>query len=85
VINAIYQNITAKTDVLRKLAPETGAYFNEADVNEPDWQQAFFGDNYAQLLNIKRNVDPRNLFWCRQCVGSEVMVEEGDGRLCKAK
>jgi hypothetical protein len=85
VIDAVYRNITAKTDVLRKLAPEMGAYFNEADVNEPDWQQAFFGDNYAQLLKIKRKFDPRNLFWCRQCVGSEGMVEEGDGRLCKAK
>jgi FAD/FMN-containing dehydrogenase len=84
VIDAAYRDITAKTEVLRRLAPETGAYFNEADVNERDWQQAFFGEIYVQLLRIKRRYDPRNVFWCRQCVGSESMVEEEDGRLCRA-
>jgi FAD/FMN-containing dehydrogenase len=84
VIDSVYQDVTAKTDALRKLAPETGAYFNEPDANEQDWQQVFFGVNYAKLYAIKRKYDPKNVFWCRRCVGSETLVEQGDGRLCRA-
>ena len=84
VVDAIYRDVTARTDVLRRLAPETGAYFNEADVNERDWQQAFFGESYVQLLTAKKKFDPKAVFWCRQCVGSEGLIEKGDGRLCRA-
>jgi FAD/FMN-containing dehydrogenase len=84
VIDAVYRDITAKTDVLRRLAPETGAYFNEPDYYEEQWQHVFFGENYARLLKVKTRFDPRNLFWCHHCVGSEDVVEWSDGRLCRA-
>ncbi|TVY19635.1 FAD-linked oxidoreductase ZEB1 [Lachnellula arida] len=55
----------------RKLAPDTGAYVNEADVNEPNFQQAFWGDHYPRLLSIKKAVDLTDVFWCHPCVGNE--------------
>jgi FAD/FMN-containing dehydrogenase len=48
----------------------TAAYYNEA-WDEKKWQDSFFGSNYARLLKIKEAVDPKNVFNCRMCVGSE--------------
>ncbi|KAG0249389.1 hypothetical protein DFQ27_000146, partial [Actinomortierella ambigua] len=56
---------------LIKLIPDGGAYINEADPNEPNWGQSFFGDNYARLRSIKQQYDPTGVFVCRRCVGSE--------------
>lgn len=85
IIDQVYQEITnKKVTPLRKLSPDTGAYFNEADYNQPDWQWAFFGENYARLKDIKEKYDPNNTFWCRQCVGSEALVQQNDGSLCSA-
>lgn len=49
---------------------------------EPDFQHAFWGDNYPRLLKIKRSVDPWDVFWCQPCVGNEKWHEVGDA-LCK--
>jgi hypothetical protein len=43
----------------------------QADPSEPNFQQAFWGDNYPRLLEIKRKVDPTDVFWCTPCVGNE--------------
>lgn len=56
---------------LRDLTPDGGAYVNEADVLEPDWQQSFWGEKYHDLLKVKRKRDPWDLFWARRMVGSE--------------
>ena len=48
---------------LRALSPEGGAYANEVDVNERDWQVSFWGDNYPKLLKLKKRFDPRGLFY----------------------
>jgi hypothetical protein len=76
---------------LRELTPNGGAYGNEADVSEPDWQQAFWGENYARLLQIKQKWDPLDVFYVHHGVGSEKwVVEDGDrgvqtqdGKLCR--
>ena len=68
---------------LRELAPESGCYLNEADVNEPDLPRAYWGDNYARLLSIKRHYDPDGVFWCAPCVGGQDWQLE-DGKLCRA-
>ncbi|KAF7559013.1 hypothetical protein G7046_g5140 [Stylonectria norvegica] len=60
-----------QTEALRRLAPDSGAYLNEAYVKEPDFQRAFWGSNYARLREIKHAVDPGDVFWCHVCVGSE--------------
>jgi hypothetical protein len=48
----------------------TAAYYNEA-WEEENWQDSFFGSNYKRLLSIKKKVDPKGVFACRLCVGSE--------------
>jgi FAD/FMN-containing dehydrogenase len=78
---------------LREVTPAGGSYGNEADIAEPDWQQAFWGKNYARLLKIKKEVDPTGLFYVHHGVGSEdwvvddngiVGVQSTDGPLCRA-
>lgn len=73
--------------LLEALTPpgeETGVYLNEADFNQPDWQRAFYGENYNRLLKIKDKYDPAKLLYGRTAVGSERWVEYENGRLCQA-
>lgn len=74
----------ALVPLLEKLSPNGGAYLNEADWNQPDWQQAFYGDNYRKLERIKDKYDPQHIFYGLTAVGSERWVEEQDGRLCRS-
>jgi hypothetical protein len=67
---------------LRKLAPYSGAYVNEADPKEPKYQHTFWGSNYPRLLRIKKELDPGDVFWCHPCVGDEGWKEEG-ANLCR--
>lgn len=78
------ENLLTNTYVkaLRDLAPDTGAYVNEADGNEPNFQKAFWGSNYKRLLEIKRKIDPDDVLWCTPCVGNERWKEVGDD-LCR--
>ena len=76
-MSAFYQAVNQ----FREVTPGSGAYFNEADYNEPDWQNTFWGkDNYRRLLDIKNRWDPEELFYCHNCVGSETWQEGG---MCK--
>lgn len=77
---------------LRKVSPAGGAYGNEADIGEPDWQQAFWGENYPRLLELKKKYDPTELLYVHHGVGSEgwavndngiVGVQSTDGPLCR--
>ncbi|KAI8634142.1 FAD/FMN-containing isoamyl alcohol oxidase MreA [Xylariaceae sp. FL1651] len=72
-------------DLLAKvaaLAPDGGAYLNEGDADQPDFQATFYGDHYARLLDIKRRYDPHDIFYAQTAVGSERWEQEADGRLC---
>ena len=66
--------------LLMKAAPQSGAYVNEADYFQKDWQTVFWGKNYAKLLQIKRKYDPAGVFYCHHCVGSEEWSDDG---MCK--
>jgi FAD binding domain/Berberine and berberine like len=57
--------------IIRDLTPGGGAYVNEADFFEPDWQTSFWGPHYPRLLEIKRKYDPENMFRVHHGVGSE--------------
>lgn len=63
--------------IVREATPGTGAYANEADYFEPDWQQSLWGANYPRLRSIKEQVDPDGLFVCHHCVGSEKWSDDG--------
>ncbi len=63
--------ISKAINMFVQLAPDSGTYANEADYFQKNWQQAFWGKNYPQLLKIKLKYDPNGLFYCHHCVGSE--------------
>ena len=74
----ILQEFYKATRKFREDTPGAGAYFNEADFFEDNWQEAFWGmENYARLLEIKNKWDSEQLFYCHNCVGAEFWEEGG--------
>ena len=67
--------VNSAMSIIRKATPGAGAYINEADYFEENWQDAFWGINYPRLLEIKQKYDPENVFTCHHCVGSEMIKE----------
>ncbi|KUJ11049.1 FAD-binding domain-containing protein [Mollisia scopiformis] len=75
----------------RAVSPGAGSYFAEGDINEPDFQQSFYGSYYPQLLAMKKEFDPWDLFYAPTAVGSEYWYITGqipyiptqNGRLCR--
>ncbi len=75
----------------RSISPGAGAYMSESDINEPNFQQSFFGSYYPTLYALKQQYDPWNLFYAPQAVGSENWYITGqtpyvptqNGRLCR--
>ena len=69
-IKKSFQGATKAADILRQLAPDSGAYQNEADTFEPDPVATFWGqENYDRLSAIKKEVDPGNILTCWDCIG----------------
>ncbi|KUI58947.1 putative FAD-linked oxidoreductase YvdP [Cytospora mali] len=74
----------------REVSPQSGTYLNEADINEPNWQQAFYGENYGYLYELKQKYDPWGLLYAATAVGSEdwyvtnqtAYYPTQNGRLC---
>lgn len=64
--------------------PGSGIYLNEGNFEQDNWQNEFYGENYASLKNIKEKYDPDGLFYATTAVGSEEWAVDGDGRLCQA-
>jgi FAD/FMN-containing dehydrogenase len=69
--------VQASMKALRVAAPDTGAYVNECDYFQADWQRAFWGPNYPRLARIKRRYDPDGLFTVHHGVGSEDWAPDG--------
>jgi len=58
-------------DAIAKVTPGAGTYSTESDFFLENWQEAQWGPNYPRLLEIKKQVDPGNLFRVHHGVGSE--------------
>ncbi|XP_024359992.1 uncharacterized FAD-linked oxidoreductase ARB_02478 [Physcomitrium patens] len=77
--STIRNDLKAFAQALHKTYPDSGAYTNEASIDEPQWQRSFWGlSNYGRLIATKQRVDPQGLFVCSQCVGSEFWDETGN-------
>jgi hypothetical protein len=71
-IASTFRHVSTAMDKVRVITPNGGAYMNEGDTFEPDPIASFWGqENYDRLLKIKRELDPKNLLSCFQCVGWE--------------
>jgi len=68
-------------DALRAVAPAAGSYVSESDYFLHDWQQGFWGSNYAKLAAVKRKYDPDGLFFVHHGVGSEAWSADGFTRI----
>ncbi|KAL2884266.1 hypothetical protein SGCOL_000206 [Colletotrichum sp. CLE4] len=77
------KSIYDSVEGFRQLTPGGGSYLNEGLSYEDDWQHTFWGTNYERLLEIKKTVDPDDVFWCQPCVGNEGWKQRSDGRLCR--
>ncbi|XDG00628.1 hypothetical protein ABKA04_000243 [Annulohypoxylon sp. FPYF3050] len=80
---ATQENITRDIlPTLGSITPDGGVYLNEADFQEPDFEQTFYGYHYKRLLAIKRKYDPDSVLYAKTAVGSENWEQRSDGRLC---
>ncbi|CAK7203866.1 hypothetical protein SEUCBS139899_006615 [Sporothrix eucalyptigena] len=77
-------------ELLRDATPGSGSYMSESDRLEPNFQEAFFGKNYARLLTIKQKYDPHGVFFASTGVGSEFWkvhsvddLPTENGQLCR--
>lgn len=68
---------------LEALTPGGGAYLNEDNFRQSNWQETFYGKNYGTLLGIKNKWDPDHLFYATTAVGSEEWRVASDGRMCR--
>lgn len=68
---------------LSEATPGSGTYLNEGNFAQPDWQDQFYGINYARLKGIKAIYDPEGIFYGLTAVGSEDWEVDSDGRLCR--
>ncbi|MES2127886.1 MAG: FAD-binding protein [Pseudomonadota bacterium] len=62
---------------LRRIAPHSGSYVSESNYFNPNWQQEYWGANYARLQAIKAKADPDGLFYVYHGVGSEAWSDNG--------
>lgn len=84
IVQEIRDDITyTKIGAMKKLAPDTGCYMNEADRFDPDYLQDFYGKSLPKLEEVKKNYDSEDVFYCPTCVGSDRWVEDATGRLCR--
>ena len=52
-------NLHGYVEAMTALAPNAGAYVNEADPFQANYHEVFWGENYPRLLAIKREIDPK--------------------------
>ena len=75
------RNIGKAMKALLKAAPDAGSYVSESDYFKSDWQTAFWGTNYPNLVAVKKKHDPDGLFFVHHGVGSETWSADGFTRL----
>lgn len=70
-IEAAFALLAERQAAWKAVTPGAGSYLGESDRFEVDFQQSFHGSFYPRLLQIKKDVDPGDVFWAKTAVGSE--------------
>ncbi|KAL1625567.1 hypothetical protein SLS56_007226 [Neofusicoccum ribis] len=65
---------------LRAIVADPRYSFNGLAVNNPNWKEDYFGENYARLREIKAEWDPEGLFYGKTTVGSDEWEIDDEGR-----
>ena len=73
--------VEAAMNEMRKLLPRVGSYVWETDFFQPNWRNAFWGENYARLRAVKDKYDPDGLFFLHHGAGSEDWSADGFTRM----
>ena len=73
--------ISRAMNILRSVAPNTGAYVSESNFFQQSWPSAFWGSNYPRLQAVKAKYDPTGLFFVHHGVGGEEWTDNGFTRL----
>jgi FAD/FMN-containing dehydrogenase len=76
-----FEAVDQSMNAIRKLLPSVASYVWETDFSQPNWQEAFWGENYPRLRAIKDKYDPAGLFFVHHGVGSEDWSADGFTRL----
>ncbi|GAP91799.1 putative isoamyl alcohol [Rosellinia necatrix] len=77
---------TNKEGVWREWGPETGAYMNEGNPFDGQWQHDFYGISYERLVQIKREYDPTYTLSVQSGVDSDFWTYSLDtGLLCQTQ
>ncbi len=77
-------DIDAATVALSAVAPRGGSYISESNYFNPDWADAFWGENAERLRRVKARYDSGGLFFVHHGVGSESWSRDGFERLAPA-
>ncbi|RDW79360.1 hypothetical protein BP6252_03998 [Coleophoma cylindrospora] len=74
-IEAAQYDITyVKGAAMTALSPDMGAYMNEGNYKDPDYLFNFYGAAHPKHEAAKAKYDPKSLFYCPTCVGSDKPV-----------
>ncbi|KAJ3787874.1 FAD-binding domain-containing protein [Lentinula aff. detonsa] len=65
----VIEGLSKSMDYLRNITPDSGTYFSESDLYEPEFENSFWGANYERLAEIKLKYDPLHILDCWHCVG----------------
>ena len=73
--------VTASANRLRAVVPDAGAYSNESNYHDRNFQKSYWGSNSPRLARIKKKYDPDGLFFVHNGVGSEEWDKDGFERV----
>jgi FAD/FMN-containing dehydrogenase len=81
VARSQFETVDQSMNEIRKLLPNVASYVWETDFFQPNWRDAFWGENYPRLRAVKDKYDPEGLFFLHHGVGSENWSSDGFTRL----